>query len=335
MTKKNKIVIDPRDFPDPRQLLTHIKQYNDTHIVIAHPQEFAPVVEHVWKKPSFRRAVRQRLEENNLHVEYWLGTLEPDPFPPLEKSGIETKSWPMYWAYRTKEHIMYKTFDPHAPKNRLFVSLNNRGRNHRCMLIDKIFQRGLDQHSYLTWNDLDSFAENYEFEHFHGDQINLTEPNNPDGHRPYHQYLPPKEYCKAVFSLISESTVRYQDISEKTFIAIFYQQPFVIQGHPGIHQNLQEYGFELYDEYIDYAFDCEADSEKRTDMLLDQLEKYCDADYEHMADSMRSKARRNYQTLESIVNSRKHIPEEILEHMPDIGCVMPRYMIEQPEQFGL
>lgn len=335
MKQQNSIVVDPRDFASALALLRYIKQLKDTHVIIAQPQEFAPVVEEIWENARFRQFIKRLVDRNNLHVEYWLGTFESNRYLLLEDAGISVESWPLYWAYRTKDNIMFDTYDPAAQKDKLFVSLNNRGHPHRCMLIDRIFQRGLDQCGYITWNDLEDSASDYKFKYFHGDQMQLTEPDNPDDHTPYHQYLPPLEYSSAAFALISETTLEHKDISEKTFTAIFYRKPFIIQGHPGIHQLLTNYGFELYDEYIDYSFDQEKDHSKRTDMILAQLERHRTADYNQIACDLTQKAQRNYRRLEQIATSAEHVPDKLSEYMPDISCVVPQYMVENPKKFGL
>ena len=332
---QNKIVIDPRDFPNPKHLYRYIKQLTNCHVVIAQPQEFAPVSEHIWKHQGFRRAIEQLLKNNNVTVEYWLGNFEEEVYPNLVDAGIDVKCWPMYWAYRTKELLVFDSFKPDMHKDKLFVSLNNRAHSHRCMLIDKIYQKGLQNHSLLSWIDPDGRSRDFDFQYFNGAQLCLDEPINPDDRKPYHQYIPPVNYHSALFALISESSVFYKDISEKTFTAIFYKQPFLIQGAPGIHQVLKDHGFELYTECFDYEFDSVDDLDHRTNMILDQLSQYVRIDYNKMYADLKDKIEHNHQHLNNIATSAEYVPKELSQHMPEISVVFPDYIARNPSKYGL
>lgn len=64
-------------------------------------------------------------------------------------------------------------------------------------------------------------------------------------------------YQQSRMSIVTESI--YEDhpgiITEKTLLAIAAKHPFMCIGHKGIHQEIKERGFQLYDDLFDLSFD--------------------------------------------------------------------------------
>ena len=59
--------------------------------------------------------------------------------------------------------------------------------------------------------------------------------------------------------------------SEKLFKPIAFGFPFIALVLPKSFAKLKEWGFELFDELIDYSFDNEYDDEKRMNMIVEQI----------------------------------------------------------------
>lgn len=59
--------------------------------------------------------------------------------------------------------------------------------------------------------------------------------------------------------------------SEKVFRALQLPRPLMLYSMPGSIKTLREYGFELFDDIVDHAYDNEPDQIKRQVMILDQL----------------------------------------------------------------
>ena len=76
-------------------------------------------------------------------------------------------------------------------------------------------------------------------------------------------------YKSARASLVTESI--YSDgpgiITEKTLLAIAAKHPFMVIGHKGIHQEIEERGFENYDDLFDLDYDV-IESEYRLDAAI-------------------------------------------------------------------
>jgi hypothetical protein len=304
-----------------------MKQKN-AYIVVMQPQEFAPLVESLWRFDRFVSYIGEIIKENNLDVEIWIGTFESDPFSWLNDIGITIKTWPMYWAFHTEGSTNYSTYDPNATVDRLFVSLNCRCHPHRSFLIDSVFQRGLQDVGYISWHNVNRHVE---LEHFDGAEMTLTEPENDIPDHDFFQHAPPYEYCRAAFALISETSVEQLDISEKTFTAILYKMPFILQATPGIHKILEDYGFRLYTELFDYEFDSVKDTYMRTNMILDQVEQYRNSDYGKLKQLAAETAQHNYDRLMDIVYDKDHryVPKEIIKHFPRAGLTLPGNLTER------
>ena len=66
---------------------------------------------------------------------------------------------------------------------------------------------------------------------------------------------PPEDYHSALIDIVTETSLVSTFRTEKCVWPLVYMKPFVILGARYINHNLQKYGFELYDELIDYTFD--------------------------------------------------------------------------------
>ncbi len=60
-------------------------------------------------------------------------------------------------------------------------------------------------------------------------------------------------------------------ISEKTLKPLVFGFPFIALALPKTFSKLKEWGFEMFDEIIDYSFDEEYDDEKRMNMIVKQV----------------------------------------------------------------
>lgn len=124
-------------------------------------------------------------------------------------------------------------------------------------------------------------------------------------------------YRQSRSSIITESM--YNDaggiITEKTLLAIAAKHPFMCIGHRGIHREIQERGFQLYDDLFDLSYDNEPKErrmyqaiEKNLPILREPIDR----------DRYRDKIESNYEWLfggyaQSIVDRAEKQLREILE----------------------
>ena len=89
------------------------------------------------------------------------------------------------------------------------------------------------------------------------------------------EYTTKEHYDNTLFSIVTEMSFNYDsnNITEKTFKPIGNCHPFIIIGDHNIHQTLTHYGFELYDDLIDYTFDSVWENDLRMNLVLKEIKK--------------------------------------------------------------
>ena len=87
------------------------------------------------------------------------------------------------------------------------------------------------------------------------------------------QNTPPLQFADSLFSFISESVTDEILVTEKTWMAIYHQRPFLTFATSGYYRFLQTFGIELYDEVFDYSFDSIQDREDRCIAVMEQMKK--------------------------------------------------------------
>ena len=75
-------------------------------------------------------------------------------------------------------------------------------------------------------------------------------------------------------SLVSESTHDIFFVTEKTFKSILIGQIFYCIGSKGQNLKLKEFGFKLYDDLFDYAFDMKDSLEERVDGAIQNIKNF-------------------------------------------------------------
>lgn len=232
----------------------------------------------------------------------------------LPKNNTEIILWTMFWLFYTNS-LMYNYNNGENNINKLFISLNNRSHYHRCQLIDEIFHNGLNDYGNLSW-----IIKNNEYNFKYWKQEQLVLDNNflfrGDN------FFIPNEYKTSLINLIPESTIRLPFLTEKTFMSILYEQPFIIYGSPGIHQLLVEHGFELYDEIFDYSFDSYDNDSDRINAIINNLLKIKYSDYNYIRNILESKIMRNKNHALNIIKNNLYIPELVLDVFYKYGDVL-------------
>jgi len=84
-------------------------------------------------------------------------------------------------------------------------------------------------------------------------------------------------FSKTLFQIANESLVQDQNgtsmfITEKTFKSIFFMQPVVIFGQPGVNKELGRIGYQTYESYFNLDFDDIPDYKNRYNRLLENIQ---------------------------------------------------------------
>lgn len=83
-------------------------------------------------------------------------------------------------------------------------------------------------------------------------------------------------YQNSFMSVITESNAVGPGcyISEAIFRPFVFMQPFLTVAQPRTLQVLREWGFDVFDDLFDNSYDLEPDMFKRTEMVLEQIQKF-------------------------------------------------------------
>jgi len=230
------------------------------------------------------------------------------------------KPWTMFFASSVIQHSIDNNIAPlghQLPINKLFTSLNSKPRHNRCMFIDHMSYFNMIDNNYVSWNMtlLEAEANNrpYNFKYWMPDRLVLeaawqnTNIAN-DANMSLNQ-TPPPQFSDSLFSFISETVTDEIMVTEKTWMAIYHQRPFLTFATSGYYKFLQTLGIELYDEVFDYRFDSILDWKQRCVAVMEQMKKLEGENLQDLYMLVRPKALRNYARMLDIVKTGIGKPE--------------------------
>ncbi len=216
-------------------------------------------------------------EKNDTTTHIIFGAEDKKYYEKINKyEKIIIHNWPTFLLHFTYEWMCpYYSNDLNNIKinknfDKLFLSYNNKPHYHRCVLIDKIFQNGLENYGNISWCKLSDEIWSrgyYNFKNWQEKILNLDEFNETN-HNDRTDFLINNN---SFFFLVTESNIECEFITEKTFKPILTEQPFLCYGSKNQNSILKKYGFKLYDNIFDYSFDSEDDLEKRAEGVIQNI----------------------------------------------------------------
>jgi hypothetical protein len=229
------------------------------------------------------------------------------------ESLMNIVTWPTFFFNKTLTQNLLKI--PKIYNNRIFnktfISLNHKPRHHRCLLIDIIIKEKLENLGYISFRNLPA---DYTWKWWKTPSVLLLSDKWSNNTHDI-QWSMPDEGKFSFISLVSETTVQSNFITEKTVVPILYGNLFLILAGKGFHQYLESLGFELYYELFDYSFDNEENLEKRIDGIVKNIKKFNDLSlltnsYQLVID----KVKRNQNNIIKIFQNKKLIPDCVLNN---------------------
>ena len=167
-----------------------------------------------------------------------------------------------------------------------FLSLSRAIRPHRTMAQYLLYENNIDKYAILSHDKLSKRDSYGTCQNYNLDQKKFMEWTNnlpliadtEDFETNHALRLHEDLYHSSLFHIVNETHVddfnnRSLFYSEKTFRPMIHLQPFLIFGQPFCNQKLQDYGFEIYDDYFDYSFDEELDTKKRYLKIIEAVKK--------------------------------------------------------------
>lgn len=106
---------------------------------------------------------------------------------------------------------------------------------------------------------------------------------------------------------------------EKIFTPILFKKPFLLLGPINGLEILKSYGFKTFSEYIDESYDTQVDSDKRMDMVLDELERLSNTDMIELTKNIKPMLDYNYNLLLDMNKNKKdYLKKYFTEKIDDL-----------------
>lgn len=259
-------------------------------------------------------AIEETVKSADKHVVFWqpgekfIPNIDPVEVADIAKKYNKTaqvilnKDFYFFWAYKTVYHS--NTVLGHNKKiNRSFTCLNGKKRQFRSKFVDILAKHNLIENNYVSLNLWDWSEDDYDFQHRDNTPLYIDSINKKE------YWNVPQCWQDSMFSVVTETSIDNADfITEKTWLPIYHKRPFIILGPSGIHRKLKNLGFELFDEYFDYGFDCIND-ESKIDIIVEQLQDIQDLNYSKACKKIKHKLEHNHDLLVQKVRSGEWLPD--------------------------
>jgi len=280
------------------------------------PEEWEPVM--LFSDPMHYESFKSYVKEHNIDFKIIAGAVNDKKFNPNYAYAGEKpfENHPTYFAHAIIYHAVTNGVQPYGIKTKkiqkLFTSLNGRPHRWRCEFVDTMYEHGMFDEGYVSWHELDKdehFPDYaYEWKHWTPRIINFDiNWNRSDGMKDL--FLPPNEFKTSAISLISESNTKCLFYTEKTFVPIFHQRPFVIYGAPYANTYLKNMGFEIFENIIDYSFDSILDDTERCQAYFKEVAKLKDMQYNEIVESTHARVQHNYNRMIEIVENKEYVSD--------------------------
>lgn len=307
----SKIYYDLWDNFSFEKIVSDLKEQRPEKIVILGENEWDP-----WFTDEFVKV----FNESDTQLLYLTGAKESEyTQSKFTKAGLKgnykIQYWPTFWFNCTEmtlsleSTIDHRTFVPSETFKYPFISLNNRGHVHRLLYLDEMAGRDLLDKGIVTWHDIHNENKHVELKHFDREtRLKIDD----DFDTKLSSFIIPQQYHDSFFNFATECCNETIMFSEKTGIPVLLKKPFAILGAPHYHAYLQELGFELYDEIIDYSFDSVIDLKDRVKLYVDNIECVSKLDnLDEMYQLLKPKLEYNYENYFRVMNDIERFPPEV------------------------
>jgi hypothetical protein len=288
------------------ELIQSIEHGNPELVTIYGENEWDP-----WVTQEFVNTVNLR----NIKVTWITGSPESkylsDRVNNFGIKNFKLKHYPTFWFNHTLSILKQQDISNLQNQKTFlypFVCFNNRGHLHRCHAIDYISKYNLFDKGVVTWHNFLKENTNFKFKYFD----NTVKKIDDEFDVKLDSFLLPHQYHESLFDFVTECSHETIMISEKTITPIILKKPFVTLSAPYFNKYLQELGFVLYDEIIDYSFDVIEDLDTRAHKFVKNMEKISNIrNFDEVYNLLKPKIEFNYQNFLKIIDDRSFIPSEI------------------------
>lgn len=258
------------------EILQKVLEHNASHLVIVHGME--------WQPYPGVKALGELCSSRGIKVTCILGGTGSNFIESIAEThpNVDVLYWPTFWMYwgttclRNAGGLIEQNPRTKDPNKIPFLSMSGQSHLHRCHIIDHLHRKNLNLRGAINWlrpnNPIANGLPNgFQFRWFQEREIRLSDNWTIGTGSSF--YLP-IEFDESSLILISESQWQTIFLTEKTTQALLRRKPFIVVGGKGQNQFLEDLGFKLMRNYIDYSFDLEDDVEKRVIGAIEQVERW-------------------------------------------------------------
>ena len=329
-------------YPENRVLLNHVWEWNSKDLILDTLKRIKPKIlildsstefnfQPCIETPEFEEITNQ-VKKHKIEAFLLLGFLSEKSYKfnfDYYVSPFKVKFFPTYFLSHANVKLKYR-YNQNLKKHRLFYMQVNRPHVHRCKLIDQLSRFNLLSSTNYSWNLTTKEYEHsgkYKFEYWKekskiANDNYISEEN--DSYR-----KPERNYFTSVFDLVSETTTECIFYSEKTFKPILLGKPFIIYGAKDSNKSLQDLGFKLYDNVVDYNFDSEKNDIRRAELLSKELLRLSKFPLLELDETLRLTANYNIDKAKELIENETFIHQELKESIiftPDINLGAHDYL---------
>jgi len=306
------------------QVIKCIKTPGTKEVTIIGPEEWEPLLLGCGSEDRLRTI--QIAKKCNVKLRVYMGSVADKLNHRNKHNDFGFENWSNYFGHviaRRHSHgngsLSYTP--PYTPEydklEKHFTCMNGRPHWWRSMFIDKLYGAGLFDYGYISWHewDYEEYKSLWDFEYWVPEKLEFQKDfKGTDGMCDI--FVPPRNaFEKSVFSIISESNLDCLFFTEKTYVPIYHQRPFLIWGAPNSHAYLKKIGFKLFDNVIDYSFDSIEDDEKRCEAFVKQVTEICKIDKHELLKLTQSIAKENRDVYLDHLKTKKFVPKELIEYL--------------------
>ena len=169
------------------------------------------------------------------------------------------------------------TFEPVDDKF-LFLSYNRQYRRHRIRFVIDLLEKNILDKGLISLNkiyDID-YDVNDDIKDFLLNQTPLMIDTMPELKYNLAINITIEDYKRTFISVVTETLVDKGTLffSEKIWKPIMVGHPFMVYGNEGSLKYLKSLGFKTFDKWIDESYDDEPDKDKRSKMIVNELENF-------------------------------------------------------------
>ena len=269
--------------------LNQIRYFDAFHTHVIDPGH--PTENYIWPSSPSHPSINMMISDINFHI-FANSEISKQKRTYLNEWGVYDWYFFFHGFAALDWYRNYKYLDSsYKIPTKLFICLNHlltNNRSYRLYLLSQLKQTGLESLGHISAPLLDPTLIDKELlnrnsrlsvdakKHIYKNLLKQAAPTVLDevNYNGASADLSPYGY-DALWHVVTE-TVYYDEslhLTEKIFKPIVSKRPFILVGAPGNLAYLKRYGFETFDRWIDESYDNETDPTKRTEMIVNELDK--------------------------------------------------------------